>query len=112
MAADYQRFLLRSTENLNILRQREAKYGGAAPLALLNQMADHEQAIALTALDRGQHRHDSVPLLLARSLAQVSETARQVLGVVGLLSLAPFSRESIAAALGLDGRRANPPTPR
>jgi len=35
-------------ENLQILREREAKYGGTAPVELINQIADHEQAIALT----------------------------------------------------------------
>ncbi len=32
---------------LNILREREAKYGGNAPLDLLNQIEDHHSAIAL-----------------------------------------------------------------
>ena len=35
-------------ENLAILQEREAKYGGHAPLELLNQVADHRQAIELT----------------------------------------------------------------
>lgn len=35
-------------KNLNILRERKAKYGRNVPLALLNQIKDHEQAIALT----------------------------------------------------------------
>lgn len=30
------------------LSEREAKYGGNAPLELLNQIEDHEQAFALT----------------------------------------------------------------
>jgi DNA polymerase III delta prime subunit len=34
--------------NLNTLREREAKYAGNVPLDLLNQIADPEQAIALT----------------------------------------------------------------
>lgn len=34
--------------NLAILREREAKYAGNAPVELLNQIADHQQAIALT----------------------------------------------------------------
>lgn len=45
---DYQAFLLKLHRNLNILREREAKYGGNAPLELLNQIEDHQQAIALT----------------------------------------------------------------
>jgi formylglycine-generating enzyme required for sulfatase activity len=40
--------LLRKThENLLILQEREAKYGGDAPLALLNEISDHHQAIEL-----------------------------------------------------------------
>lgn len=35
--ADYESFLSKLHENLNILREREAKYGGNAPLELLNQ---------------------------------------------------------------------------
>jgi tetratricopeptide (TPR) repeat protein len=33
--------------NLNILRERESRYGGNAPLELLNQIEDHRQAIDL-----------------------------------------------------------------
>lgn len=32
---------------LNILQEREAKFGGSAPLELLNQISDHQTAIAL-----------------------------------------------------------------
>ncbi len=40
--------LLRKThDNLLILQEREAKYGGNAPLDLLNQVADHHHAIGL-----------------------------------------------------------------
>lgn len=45
---DYQAFLLKLHQNLAILKAREAKYGGNAPLELLNQIEDHEQAITLT----------------------------------------------------------------
>ncbi len=34
--------------NLQILREREAKYAGNAPVELINQIADHRQAIELT----------------------------------------------------------------
>ncbi len=40
--------LLKLNQNLNILREREAKYAGNAPLELLNQIDDHQQAIDLT----------------------------------------------------------------
>jgi hypothetical protein len=40
-------FLYKLHKNLNILREREAKYATAAPLDLLNQIEDYEQAIVL-----------------------------------------------------------------
>jgi len=55
----------------------------------------------LRALDQGQRQQDSVPLLLERSLGQVSEKARQVLAVIGLLAMVPLSREVIAAGLAI-----------
>lgn len=58
-------------------------------------------ATPLTALDQGQRRHESVPLLLERSLQQVSHDAHTVLAVVGCLALAPFDRSTIAAAIAL-----------
>ena len=45
---DYQIILQKLQTNLNTLREREAKYAGNAPLELLNQITDHEQAIRLT----------------------------------------------------------------
>ena len=51
------------------------------------------------ALHRGDHREDSVNLLLERSVQQVSENARRVLAVVGVLNLSPFAVEPLAAAL-------------
>jgi tetratricopeptide (TPR) repeat protein len=53
----------------------------------------------LEALDQGKRRHESVPLLLEHSLDQVSEAARQVLGLVGLLALAPFGAEVVFAGM-------------
>ncbi|MDX1687824.1 MAG: tetratricopeptide repeat protein [Candidatus Promineifilaceae bacterium] len=53
----------------------------------------------LQALDHGRRQEESVPVLLEKSLAQASDEARKVLSVVGLLALAPFSREPLAAAL-------------
>lgn len=41
-------FLTKLHKNLNILQEREAKYGSNAPLDLLNQIDDHHLAIALT----------------------------------------------------------------
>lgn len=39
--------LLRTHKNLQILREREAKIGGAPELKLLNEIEDHQQAITL-----------------------------------------------------------------
>ncbi len=56
---NHQDTLTQLHNNLNLLRERErereAKHGGNAPLDLLNQITDHEQAIALTEqADRGE----------------------------------------------------------
>jgi hypothetical protein len=64
-------------ENLNTLREREAKYGGNAPLDLLNQISDHQAAIALTEqairgeLSETEWQEALKPLLLAVSSEQV-----------------------------------------
>ncbi|MBN1992950.1 MAG: tetratricopeptide repeat protein [Anaerolineae bacterium] len=55
----------------------------------------------LEALDQGNRRRDSVPVLLEKSLRQVSEAACAVLAVAGLLALAPIEREALAAALAV-----------
>ncbi|MCB0154988.1 MAG: hypothetical protein KDF65_09325, partial [Anaerolineae bacterium] len=48
MMTDPKTFLRKLKKNLNILKEREAKYGRNAPLELLNQIEDHERATALT----------------------------------------------------------------
>lgn len=53
----------------------------------------------LTALDQGKRQSESVPLLLEKSLQQVSETALQALAVVGMLASTPFERSVVAFAL-------------
>ncbi len=45
---DLQAFLQRTHQNLATLKEREAKFVGNAPVELLNQIEDHQQAIALT----------------------------------------------------------------
>ena len=73
---EYQAFLLKLNRNLNTLRERESKYGGNAPLELLNQIEDHQQAIALTEqalrgeLSEAEWREALAPLNL--SLAQTT----------------------------------------
>lgn len=40
-------YLVRISKNLIILREREAKFGGNAPIELINQINDHEKAESL-----------------------------------------------------------------
>jgi hypothetical protein len=48
VTAQHQTFLTLLHQNLRVLRAREARHAGDAPLDLLNQIADHERAIDLT----------------------------------------------------------------
>jgi tetratricopeptide (TPR) repeat protein len=57
------------------------------------------QEQGLDALHFGDRPRQSVPLLLARSLEQVSAAARAAFGIAGILALAPFDAEPVAAAL-------------
>jgi formylglycine-generating enzyme required for sulfatase activity len=45
--ATLKQLLQRTHQNLLILKEREAKHGGNAPLELLNQISDHEAAVTL-----------------------------------------------------------------
>jgi hypothetical protein len=71
---DLQAYLLKLNENLQILQRREAGHGGNAPLDLLNQIADHKQAIALTrqamagAQSEAELREALKPLLVSLNL--------------------------------------------
>lgn len=71
--ADYKAFLIKLQQNLNTLREREAKYGGNAPLELLNQIEDHQTAISLTEqalngeLDEAEWREKLAPLNLSQA---------------------------------------------
>lgn len=59
------------------------------------------RATPLEALDQGRRRHESVNVLLGKSLGQVSDTAQSVLAVAGLLALASFDSITIAAGVDL-----------
>jgi formylglycine-generating enzyme required for sulfatase activity len=72
--------LSKTTRNLYILQEREAKYGGDAPLKLLNQIGDHEQAIELitealayelTEADLQELKETLRPLLLADNVEAI-----------------------------------------
>ncbi|MBV7326792.1 tetratricopeptide repeat protein [Chloroflexi bacterium TSY] len=58
----------------------------------------------LTALDQGQRQSESMLLLLARSLAQLSHQAQTALATLGLPALAPFPVEAITASLALENQ--------
>jgi len=58
----------------------------------------------LDALDQGERKRDSVPLLLKRSLDQVGQTARDILYIAGILAFAPFTPDALAAALQIQPR--------
>ena len=57
------------------------------------------------ALNRGDHRDESVNVLLKRSVAQVSAEAGNALSVIGLLAFAPCTVAPVAAALDCDARQ-------
>ena len=67
------------------------------------------QETPLAALDHGERQRESVPVLLERSVEQLSDGGRQALGAVGVLALAPFGREAVAAALEVSTRAAGLP---
>lgn len=58
-----------------------------------------ETPLQALAPDGVQRRQASIPRLLAHSLEQVGPFSQQVMGVIGLLALAPFSGAAIADAL-------------
>jgi tetratricopeptide (TPR) repeat protein len=60
----------------------------------------------LEALDFGARRRESVPVLLAKSVTQVSAAAQAALAVAGCLALAPFDVTPVAMALELGEQEA------
>jgi tetratricopeptide (TPR) repeat protein len=67
---DFRETLRQLQGNLNILQEREAKFGSNVPLELINQIADHKTAIGLTEqalageLDEAEWREALRPLLV------------------------------------------------
>jgi tetratricopeptide (TPR) repeat protein len=93
---------------------------GGLPLAVFlagRYLAQHNQLAAeylawleetpLDALDMGDQRHQSIPVLMERTLEKVSELGRSVLGVTGALALEPFESKLIQVALSLNPIDAN-----
>jgi iron(II)-dependent oxidoreductase len=78
--ATLKQLLQRTHENLLVLQEREAKYGGNAPLELLNQIRDHtaaieliEQALSTQLTDTGLQnlKEELRPLLVASNVEQI-----------------------------------------
>jgi tetratricopeptide (TPR) repeat protein len=59
------------------------------------------------ALDQGSSSRKSVPVLLERSVARLRPDAQAVLGMIGLLALAPFERDLVAGVMELAPRAAS-----
>ena len=57
-------------------------------------------------LGDGEHQQENAALLLRRSMAQVNDDARLILGMAGCLAFAPLAAAPAAAVLGDDTRRA------
>jgi tetratricopeptide (TPR) repeat protein len=58
----------------------------------------------LDALDQGDRKRDSVPILIKRNLDQVSQTARDILSIAGILAFAPFNIGTLCTALQTPGQ--------
>jgi tetratricopeptide (TPR) repeat protein len=54
---------------------------------------------SLKALDQGSHRSESVPLLLEKSVAQLTPGARRAIAVVGLFAQTPFDKATVTIAM-------------
>lgn len=102
-------YLLKLPQNLNLFRQREVKFGGQAPLELLNQLDDHHQAIALTEqalkgeISEAAWRETLAPLLVSLPALEADETAlaetylTRLLDQAGYLSLAGLDPKAATA---------------
>jgi len=109
--------LLLSWSNINIDNNNKDVYQiceliGGLPLAIRiagryihrkkKKSADYLEwlkSTPLDALDHGKRKLESVPILLKRSLEQVSEDAVNILGIAGILAFASFSKDIIQKAM-------------
>ncbi len=89
---EYQTIYARLQQNLDLLRQREAKYGGNAPVDLINQITDHQQAVALTrrrlvgGLSEAAWQAEMKPLLVDIEKRQSEAAQVQIGTILGNLS--------------------------
>jgi len=65
------------------------------------------EASPLSALDLGKCQHESIPLLMEKSLAQVGDQSRTALGVLGMMAMQPFDSKPIASALEVEPMEAD-----
>jgi tetratricopeptide (TPR) repeat protein len=63
------------------------------------QYLDWLEETPLEALDHGDRRLQSIPILLDKSIAQLTEIAQQILEIVGSLAPAPFDQRVLTEAL-------------
>lgn len=68
-------FMLKLHDDLGILKEREAKYANAAPLYLLNQLADYETAISLAEQARNK---ELSPDILAVEFSRLNLEIKEV----------------------------------
>ena len=81
--AKLKRYLKILYKDLNILREREAKYGGNAPIELLNQIEDHQMAIGLVETRlAGNLSDEQIASLDQQALTEISGTDAD--GIKGL----------------------------
>ncbi len=91
--------LLRLTQNLACLKEREAKYAGQAPLGLFNQIEDYQTALIVVKQVRtGQLVQVDLEVELARLNLDVTISGLRGMGSIGKTAL----------ALNLDLRGAGP----
>ena len=85
------------------------RYLFARGVTIAEYVEDLEK-LGLTVLELDpQHASDSVPVLMRKSVEQVSDAARNALSAAGLLALAPIDGALIAAALGSEPSAARRP---
>lgn len=122
----YPQILLRLNDNLNILREREAKYAGNTPPELLNQIEDHQTAITLTEraiagqLSETEWRATLKPLLVAinRRGGEAAVVIGDVTGGIHGSIIARgdvkdgqlFQTDDVSGSYNVIGHGASPPT--
>ncbi len=71
-----------------------------------NNYLDWLKQTPLAALDHGDRRMQSIPVLMEKCLLEVSQEARDALAIIGILALSPFDSDHIVYSLGVSQNRA------